>query len=49
MVLRNSALKKLVRKLGYQEVTLGKLLLVNFLYLQWFLYSGLAFTKSKET
>jgi len=33
MVLRNSALKKLVRKRGYQEVTLGELLHVNFLYL----------------
>lgn len=30
MVLRNSALKKLVRKPGYQEVTLGELLHVNF-------------------
>lgn len=48
MVLRNSALKKLVRKPGYQEVTLGKFLHVNFLYPLVILYAGLAFTKSNE-
>lgn len=48
MVLRNSALKKLVRKPGYQGVTLGELIRINFLYLKWLLASGLAFTKSNE-
>lgn len=38
MVLRNSALKKLVRRPGYQEVTPGEFLYVNFL---WVISSGL--------